>query len=510
MSDGSASGHDTPPIGLKRRRAITAGLLLGMSLGALEATVVGTAMPTVIAQLGGLAHYAWVFSAYLLTSTASIPIWGRLSDIYGRRPMYLTAVALFLFGSLACGAAESMPQLIAARAVQGLGAGGIVPLSMTVMGELYSLTERPRVQALFSSMWGVASVLGPLVGGYLTDSLSWRWVFYINVPFALLCMGIIATAYPAARLTRAVRVDWLGALLLFAGVSALLVALDAEAAFAPWLAGAAVLLGLFAWVEWHVPEPILPLTVLRYPVMAGTIGVVFLVGFSLFGALAFVPLFVQGVQAGTATQAGQVLTPIFLGWVSMSVISAKATVRFGYRVVARTGGALIALGFVGLMLLTPESSRTMLFGSCLVMGAGMGLQMLCLLLAVQHAAPRSQLGIATSLNQFSRSIGAAVGVAMMGAIVTRGVAGVPLQGMTHDGGAAAASAMALTPEVRQLLAAALHNTFVVGALAATAGLIGTFFLPPMNFSTGSAGPADESAETEVALAVEADPVGLVE
>ena len=194
MSDGHASEHDVPPISLQRRRAITAGLLLGMSLGALEATVVGTAMPTIIAQLGGLAHYSWVFSAYLLTSTASIPIWGRLSDLYGRRPMYLTAVALFLLGSLACGAAGSMPQLIAARAVQGLGAGGIVPLSMTVMGELYSLTERPRVQALFSSMWGVASVLGPLVGGYLTDSLSWRWVFYINIPFALLCMGIIATA----------------------------------------------------------------------------------------------------------------------------------------------------------------------------------------------------------------------------------------------------------------------------------------------------------------------------
>jgi EmrB/QacA subfamily drug resistance transporter len=496
MSDGHASEHDHPPISLKRRRAITAGLLLGMSLGALEATVVGTAMPTVIAQLGGLAHYAWVFSAYLLTSTASIPIWGRLSDLYGRRPMYLTAVALFLVGSLACGAAASMPQLIAARAMQGLGAGGIVPLSMTVMGELYSITERPRVQALFSSMWGVASVLGPLVGGYLTDHLSWRWVFYINVPFALVCMGIMWTAYPAARLRHSVQVDWLGAALLFAGVSALLVALDAEAAIVPWLAGATVLLALFAWVESRVAEPILPLTALRSPIMAGTIGVVFLVGFSLFGALAFVPLFVQGVQGGTATEAGQVLTPIFLGWVSMSVISAKATVRFGYRVVARTGGTFITLGFLGLMLLTPQSGRTLLFGSCLVMGVGMGLQMLCLLLAVQHAAPRSQLGIATSLNQFSRSIGAAVGVAMMGAIVTRTVAGVALPGIVHDG-ATAASTMALTPEVRRLFATALHNTFVLGALAATAGLIGTFFLPPMDFETRSPGSAKESAETGV-------------
>src|SRR5688500_18518122 len=183
----------------KRRQAITAGLLLGMSLGALEATVVGTAMPTIVATLGGLAHYSWVFSAYLLTSTASVPIWGRLSDLYGRRRMYLIAVAIFLVGSVACGAATDMVQLIVARAAQGLGAGGIIPLTMTIIGELYTLTERPRTQALFSGVWGAASVLGPLAGGYITDALSWRWVFYINVPVGLLCVGVIAVAYPASR-----------------------------------------------------------------------------------------------------------------------------------------------------------------------------------------------------------------------------------------------------------------------------------------------------------------------
>src|SRR5688572_9314728 len=227
--------HSTPHISLKRRRAITAGLLLGMSLAALEATVVGTAMPTVIASLGGLAHYSWVFSAYLLTSTASVPIWGRLSDLYGRRLMYLIAVVFFLEGSVACGASVSMLQLVAARAVQGLGAGGIIPLSMTIIGELYTLAERPRTQALFSGVWGVASVAGPLVGGYITDSLDWRWVFFLNLPFGLLAAAVIASAYPASKRVTAVQVDWLGAGLLFTGISTLLIALGNETPGGVWL-----------------------------------------------------------------------------------------------------------------------------------------------------------------------------------------------------------------------------------------------------------------------------------
>src|SRR5688572_3136265 len=217
-------------ISLGRRRAITAGLLLGMSLGALEATVVGTAMPTVIITLGGLAHYSWVFSVYLLTSTASVPIWGRLSDLYGRRRMYLTGIGIFLLGSMISGAATSMTVLIAARAVQGLGAGAIIPLSMTIVGELYTLAERARAQAVFSGVWGVASVAGPLVGGYITDAWSWRWVFYLNLPFGLLASVVIALAYPPGQPRPGVRVDWPGAALLFAGVTALLIALSGATA----------------------------------------------------------------------------------------------------------------------------------------------------------------------------------------------------------------------------------------------------------------------------------------
>src|SRR5678815_3406880 len=221
MSDESAS----PPISLGRRRAITAGLLLGMSLGALEATVVGTAMPTIVNALGGLAHYSWVFSAYLLTSTATVPIFGRLSDLYGRRRIYLIGIVLFLIGSVLSGASTSMPMLIVARAVQGLGTGVLIPLSMTIIGELYTLRERPRTQALFSGMWGLASIAGPLVGGYITDAWSWRGVFYINLPFGLLGAAVIAIAYPPSHVTRKVQVDWLGAALLVSGISTLLLAL---------------------------------------------------------------------------------------------------------------------------------------------------------------------------------------------------------------------------------------------------------------------------------------------
>lgn len=485
------------PISLRRRRAITAGLLLGMMLGALEATVVGTAMPTVVATLGGLAHYSWVFSAYLLSSTASVPIWGRLSDLYGRRRMYLTAVAIFLIGSALCGIATDMYQLIAYRLIQGIGAGGIIPLSMTIVGELYTLAERPRTQALFSGVWGVASIAGPLVGGYVTDFLHWRWVFFLNVPFAFLCLGVIASAYPASKTLRKVEIDWLGAGLFFFGISALLLALGGDSGFPlGWAAATIVLLGGFVMVERRSKEPLLPFDLLRTPLIARTCAVVFLVGFALFGAIAFIPLYVQAVGGGTATEAGQVLTPLFLGWVIMSVIGAKTTVKLGYRVVSIAGSVLMTAGFIGMVLLTPESSRVLLLGSCFVIGAGMGSQMLSMLLAVQHGVGRSRLGIGTALNQFSRSIGAAVGVAAMGAILARNLAGVPLP----DGaeGLSASGAMALSGPVRAQFAAALHRVFISGAIVSAAGLIATFFLPAVDFSKKTQpGAGEQMLEAEM-------------
>jgi EmrB/QacA subfamily drug resistance transporter len=481
-----------------------------MSLGALEATVVSTAMPTVIAQLGGLAHYSWVFAAYLLTSTASVPIWGRLSDLYGRRRMYLLGVAVFLVGSVMCGAATGMFQLIAARAIQGLGAGAIIPLSMTIVGELYALSERARTQALFSGVWGVASIAGPLVGGYITDAVDWRWVFYLNVPFGFCCMTVIALAYPPSRSDKPVHVDWIGASLLFAGVSAFLIAVGGESGAAVlWLGASIVLLAAFVWAERRSVEPILPVDLLRLPLMSRTLIVVFLVGLALFGAIAFIPLFVQSVMGGTATQAGQVLTPLFLGWVVMSIVGARLTVVVGYRVSAIGGSALMTAGFLGLTMLDADSTRTMLLASCTVLGAGMGSQMLSLLLAVQHGVDRSRLGLATSLNQFSRSIGAAVGVAGMGAIMTRTLTGFTLPGGAE--GLTAAGTMALSAPVRDQFAIGLHRVFLAGLIVSMAGFIATLFLPPVHFTRNVPGAGNQMLEAEMTnLRPEDEPVAVPE
>ena len=483
-----ASGHLV--ISLKRRRWITAGLLLGMSLGALEATVVSTAMPTVISTLGGLAHYSWVFSAYLLTSTAAVPIWGRLSDQYGRRRIYLIGVAIFLLGSLLSGASTSMLQLILSRCVQGLGAGCIIPLSMTIVGELYTLAERPRTQALFSGVWGVASIAGPLVGGYVTDYLNWRWVFFLNLPFGMLAAAVIASAYPASRRVASVQVDWLGAALMFSGISTLLIALGDETPGGAWVwaVSTVVLLAAFVVVERRAPEPILPLDLFGTPVIARSLAVVFLVGVALFGAIAFIPLYVQAVRGGTATQAGQAITPLFLGWVVMSIVGARATVLFGYRTVSITGSILMTIGFVGLTLVHSDSPRWILLSSCTVIGAGMGTQMLSLLLAVQHGVDRSRLGIATALNQFSRSIGAAIGVAAMGAVLARGLSGLDLPGGAN---ALVANGAALSASVREQFARALHQVFVSGAIVSAAGLLAALFLPSIDFSRGVSGAAGE-------------------
>jgi EmrB/QacA subfamily drug resistance transporter len=461
-------------ISLKRRRWITSGLLLGMTLGALEATVVSTAMPTVVSTLGGFEHYSWVFSAYLLTSTACVPIWGRLSDLYGRRRMYLIGVAIFLVGSLLSGASRTMVELILSRAIQGLGAGCIIPLSMTIVGELYTLAERPRTQALFSGVWGVASIAGPLVGGYVTDYLNWRWVFFLNLPFGLLCAAVIASAYPPSRLLASVQVDWMGAALLFTGISTLLVALGdvTPGGVWVWVAATIVLLGAFLAVERRAPEPILPLDLFRVPVIARSLAVVFLVGVALFGAIAFIPLFVQTVRGGTATEAGQAITPLFLGWVVMSI----------------AGSVLMTIGFFGLTLVDGSSAGWLLITSCTVIGAGMGTQMLSLLLAVQHGVDRSRLGIATALNQFSRSIGAAIGVAAMGAILARGISGVSLPGGAE---ALAFNGAALSAPARAQFAAALHRVFLAGAVVSVAGLISTLFLPAISFSRGVSGATGE-------------------
>lgn len=421
-----------PPLPLppKQRMAVTIGVMTGMFLAALEATVVGTAMPTVIASLGGLQHYSWVFSAYLLTSTVTVPVWGKLSDLYGRRRLFQIGIAVFLVGSVFSGMSTSMFQLITFRAIQGLGAGALVPLAMTIIGDIYTLQERARMQAYFSGVWGFASIIGPIIGGFLTDQLSWRWVFFINVPFGLLSALIIGASLKEPKTHQHPVIDYAGAATLMAAVVLLMLALVQSGTMAALLSlrnllllfGSAILSILFVRIERSTPEPVLPFGLFRNRVVTISVLGGFLIGVAMFGAISFIPLYAQGTRGETATQAGSLLTPLMLSWVILSVVGGRLLLKVGYRITVIAGCALLTIAFALLSTFDSSTSRILLYVDLVLIGAGLGLTMLTLLIAVQQAVPRRVLGTATSLNQFSRSIGGAVGVAIMGAFLSAGLA----------------------------------------------------------------------------------------
>jgi predicted MFS family arabinose efflux permease len=306
-------------------------------------------------------------------------------------------------------------------------------------------------------------------------------VFYLNLPFGLLAAVVLMLAYPRSHRATAVHIDWLGASLLFGGISALLIAIGGDIGWAAWwfATAAVVLLTWFVRLERRAPDPLLPVDLLRTPIVARTLVVVFLVGTALFGAITFIPLFVQGVMGGTATEAGQVLTPLFLGWVAMSIVTARLTVVVGYRPMAISGSVLMMVGFLGLTAVGADSARSTVLAAGSLIGAGMGMSMLSMLLAVQHGVVRAHLGLATSLQQFSRSVGAAVGVAGMGALLTRALANVSIPGGPE---ALSSAGVILSADVRLQFAAALHQVFLAGAVLAGAALVATFFLPAVELS----------------------------
>jgi len=478
--------------------------MLGMFLAALEATVVGTAMPTVIASLGGLDRYSWVFSAYLLTSTVTVPVWGRLSDLYGRRLFYLIGVAFFLVGSALSGASQTITQLIVFRAIQGLGAGALIPLSMTINGDIYTVRERTRMQGLFSGVWGLASILGPLAGGFITDNISWRWVFYINIPFGLAAAVVVGIALVEPKRTQRPVIDYAGAIWLTIAITLLLLVLVEAGDPSIWsnpltwvaVAGIVIFSVLFARTETRAPEPIVPFDLFKNGIIAVGSITAFMVGAAMFGALSFIPLFVQGTLGGTATEAGALLTPFLLGWVTMSVVGGRLMFRIGYRSTILTGLFILSMSFAVLPTFGRNTTRAWLSGDVLAMGIGMGLVMFALLITVQNSVTRGQLGIATSLNQFSRSIGQTVGVAVMGTVMTISLAshiaeiqkesGLPeaeVARVVHnpsaliDPIARAAQKPELIQAMSGALAGALHNVFMTGVVFAVLALISGFWLP---------------------------------
>jgi EmrB/QacA subfamily drug resistance transporter len=436
--------------------------MLAIFLGALESTVVSTAMPRVVASLGGLQMYSWVFSGFLLTSTVTMPLWGRLSDLLGRRRVFLTGLAIFLGGTVLSGAAQSMLQLIVFRMIQGLGAGSLMTLGMTVIGELFGLERRARMQGYISGVWGVASLAGPLIGGLLTDHVSWRWVFYINLPFGVLAMALIGgSLVDAPRGGRRPVIDYRGLAFFAAGVSALLVGVLEAGRLTSWtapgvlgpLALAAACLVAFLAVERRAAEPIVPLRLLGQRMVLAAALTGFLAGMAMFGAISFVPLYLQAVSGMSATAAGVVLIPFVFGWVAMSATSARLVLRVGYRVVVLAGMACLTVGFVLLARWSASLTQAVAMRDALVGGIGMGLTMVPMLIAVQSAVTRSELGAATSMIQFFRTIGGAIGLALMGSVMAWRLGA----GLTR--------------------AEALHGVFVTGLVVCLAALLSAFLVP---------------------------------
>ena len=404
------------------RRQVTAALLVAMMVTAMEQLVVSPAMPTIIAQLKGFEIYPWVISAYLLASTVSTPIYGKLADLFGRKRILLFGLILFSLGSMLSGTAQSMGQLIAMRAIQGLGAGAVAPIVLTLLGDMFTLKERARIQGLFSTVWGLSSIAGPLIGGWLTVNLSWRWVFFVGVPFAVAALLMLSLSLHERVERRTVApIDWAGAGLLTTGLSALLlIVLDGSSLgmrIDLLLAGlTAMLLIGFVVRELHAEDPILPMDLMIRPTIAASVLGNFLMGGILFGIETYVPLFIQGVRGGDARQAGQALTPLFLSWAVSVAFAAPAVVRFGFRRAGIFGAGLVVMGVTGLIVgaMFPDWTRLAFTLALVVVGMGMGPTSLSFILAVQHAVSWGQRGVATGAVIFFRTIGGAIGVGLLG------------------------------------------------------------------------------------------------
>lgn len=466
----------------KRIILVTAGIMLSLFLASMESTVVATAMPTIVGQLGGLEHYSWVFSAFMLASTTAVPLYGKLSDIYGRRRLYVSAMALFLIGSVWCGLATSMTSLIFARALQGIGAGGIMPLAFILIGEMFTLEQRAKMQGLFSGVWGVSSIVGPLLGGFLVDQLSWRWIFYINIFPGLIAAALVALAWRDAHAHGQDRpaVDYAGAALLTVSVVMLLLGLMGSGT-SSWLliAGALVLFVLLLWVERRSADPVLPLPLFRDPLFATATAHGVFTGWVLFGSVSFIPLFVQSVMGTTATQAGITLTPLLLGWVTASIIGTRLMLTIGYRRLGLIGTAAFTIGAFLMSQAGMNTSQASMMAFVTLMGIGMGLSIPSYLIAVQTSVSRRQLGTATSTLQFSRSMGGTLGVSVMGAALSARLASHHLdpdmvrQLLDPLPGAE----VVIAEGARLAMADAIHLVFIIAFVAAALAMVTVFFTP---------------------------------
>jgi EmrB/QacA subfamily drug resistance transporter len=489
------------PAGGTRRTIVTVAAMLGMFLAAMDQTAVGTAMPTIVASLGGLALYSWVFAAYQIAFVVTTPIFGRLADLYGRKSVYLAGILGFVGASALCGLARSMGELVLFRLLQGIGGGAVLPIALVIIADLFPIEQRLRIQGMFSGVWGLAAVVGPLAGGFLTDHVTWRWIFFVNVPAGLVATLLLLLAFHEPSPARAGSVDYAGTGLLSAAAVVLLLLLFWGGHAFPWasvptaglLLLSALLVLLFVRVEVRAESPFVPFGLFENRIVTVASAGGFLLGVSMFGAVAYIPLFVQGVIGTSATAAGAVLTPFMVTWTFSSITGGRLTLLWGYRPTTVLGMALLVAGFALLTSLGVRTTEQTVFLDMVVLGSGMGLTATMFIIAMQNAVERSLRGIVTSINLFARNIGSAIGVSAQGAVLLGilearlgalgGHAGLGLPRIVDpeavlDPGLGARLTPSVHEALRQALAQALHGTFVLGlALAALGFVMVALFMP---------------------------------
>jgi EmrB/QacA subfamily drug resistance transporter len=482
---------------LTRKRIVltTVAVMSGMFLSSLDGTIVATAMPTIVKDLHGIDQYAWVFSSYLLFEIASIPLWGRLADMFGRKRIFLTGMLIFLVGSVLSGNAHSMTQLIAFRAVQGLGAGCLIPVAQTISADLFTMEQRAKVAALYSAMFAFAAIVGPLLGGFLTDHLSWRWVFYVNLPVGIVAAVLVKVFMiePLEHRTRH-KLDWLGVFTLLGWTGSLLFALESAGRDYAWGSAtiiacfvvSAVLLGAFLYVESRAAEPLLPLDLFKVPALRASAVIVIFLGMSMFGVLSFLPLFVQVVLGTSATAAGRVLTPMMLSMMVTSAIGARFVLRLGFRVVVTAGAVLTAFGTYLMTNLGVHSSQLDVSIDMAFLGAGMGFVFMSTALAAQNSVELPRMGVATGLINFTRQLGGAIGVAIASSVMVNALTGklqTAFPGSHLDANALLAPTKSTPipagagPVVRQAFSDSLHRTFVTTFAIACLGIVTVLLMP---------------------------------